>query len=97
MRKNRNEGVAAVVAYKSFVRVQFRVKENYFTKNHRVQSKRLKTAKSKTVDLCRLGKANIKNVSLTSEIAPNYKRSNLKVLTKIEIKIVDKSLDYAPI
>ena len=65
------------MANKGCLGVDFKVNETHVT-NNRVQ-KRLKIAKPKIVDSCKLGENN--SVSLTSEIARNYKRGNFKTFT----------------
>ena len=75
--KNRNEGAVDIVANKSCLGVDFQVNESHVINSH-VQRKRLKIAKPKIVDPCELGDTN--NVSLTSEMVCDYKRSYFKAV-----------------
>ena len=76
------------MANKGCLGVDFKVNETHVT-NNRVQ-KRLKIAKPKIVDSCKLGENN--NVSLTSDIARNYKRGNFKTFTSPP-KFMNDSVD----
>ena len=77
LEQNRNEGAAEIVTNKRCLGVNFQVNESRVT-NNRVQRKRLKIAKPKTVDPCELADTN--NVSLTSEMVCDYKRGNFKAI-----------------
>ena len=77
---NDTSAVVDVVASESCLRIDFRVNETHVT-NNRLQRERLKIELSKIIDSCELGKAEINNVSLTSEIIHDYKRGNFKSVT----------------
>ena len=77
LEQNRNKGAVAIVENKGCLGVGFQVNENHVT-NSCVERKRLKIAKPEIVDPCELG--DTKNVSLTSEMACDYKRGNFKAV-----------------
>ena len=66
------------MANKGCVGVDFKVNETHVT-NNCIQRRRLKISKPKIIDSCELGDTN--NVSVTSEVVRDYKRSNFKAVT----------------